>query len=218
MITITNNGYIHFKNKCIGNGVVLSMLGEKVSLENGFTLNSFFKMMNLYPKLIDLEAYLPLYIDYYNSSGFGGKEFEVDKTQKIMFNTYIVENEGISFDKKHNLIIKYLSGYISNISNYHLPELLNKEIHINEKVIHFKVEENITEKGIAKVFVQQPNVNVATYPSDLYNFIMYICGNLFRGQPPDKRRHKVEMSDLSIQTLATEVLDEISKIVSSNKT
>lgn len=214
MIKITNNGYIHFKDKCIGEGAVLSMLGEKLELEEGFTLNSFFKMLNLYPILTQLEPYLPLYLDYYNQSGYSEKEINTEFGKKLLFNTYLLEKEGQSYDKKHSLTVKHLSGFLCNTSIYQLFDILPNEIMLNENIVTFKLEPS--ECGKSKNFVKQTTLYKAKHPCDLFNFIMYMSGNLFNGKSPERRRNSVEVNQIPVKNLANGVISEINRIIESH--
>lgn len=211
MITITKNGYIHFKNKCVSNNVVLTMLAEKVTLDKDFTLNSFFKMLNLYPEIARLEAYTQLYVDYYNESGLAKKDFPLDKGKKIQFNSYFLENEGESCDKKHNLTVKHLSGFICNPSQYQIHDLLGSRLILGEKIIKFKIEFDPLTKE--KKFVRLPELHQAKNPCDLFSFIMYMGGSLFVGKSPDKRVMLTELTQLTVDNISSDIFSEIEKIV-----
>jgi len=218
MITITKNGFIHFKDKCIPNSVVLTMLSERLVLEEGFTLNSFFKMLNLYPNLLKLETCMPLYLEFYNKTADKSATEEIDTTKKILFNSYIVEDEGLSMDKKHNLTVKFKSGHLSNVNNHQLFELINHPIKLNEKIVNFRMEDNpdyVENKAYPKkVYVRLSHVNKSKYPCDFFSFLMFLSGSLFRGMTPENRRNNVEITEMSYNLLASEVFREINKIVS----
>lgn len=217
MIKLTKNGYIHFKDKSVPNSSVLTMLSEKLVLDEDFTLDSFFKMLNLYPNLLKLETYLPLYLDFYNKTAEKGAYEQVDTTKKILFNTYLVEDEGVSMDKKHNVTVKFKSGHLSNVNNHQLFEIINHPIKLNEKIVNFKVEDNpdyINNKAYPKkVYVRLPDVNKSKYPCDFFSFLMFFSGSLFRGMTPESRRNSVEITEMSYHFLASEVFKEINKIV-----
>lgn len=216
MITITKNGYIHFKNKCVTNNVVLTMLAEKVNLDKDFTLNSFFKMLNLYPELARLEAYTGMYVDYYNESGLSKKEFPLDKGKKIQFNSYFLENEGESYDKKHNLTVKHLSGFICNPSQYQIHDLLGAPLVLGEKIIKFKVEFDSETKE--KKFKRLSELHYTKHPCDLFGFIMYMGGSLFVGNPPDKRLLVTELTQIKVDNISSDIFNEIEKIVLNKNT
>lgn len=217
MITITKNGYINFKGKCVPNPVILTMLGEKLVLEEGFTLNSFFKMLNLYPNLLKLETYMPLYLDFYNKTADKGIAESLDTTKKILFNSYIVEDEGMSMDKKHNLTVKFKSGHLSNVNNHQLFELINHPILLNEKMVSFRLEDNpeyVEHKAYPKkIYIKQHQVTKSKFPCDFFSFLMFLSGSLFRGMTPENRRNNVEITEMSYNVLASEVFREINKIV-----
>lgn len=223
MIKITKNGYLHFKNKCVTNNTVLMYLAEKVSLEEGFTLNSFFKMFNLYPNLCKIELCANLYVDFYNSTVDANKSDILDTSKTIIFNTYMLDDEKNIFDKNHNLAVKLRSGHISNINNYQLFEIMNHPIIINEHISTLKVEQNpnYDPKAInpvaKRLYVKQPDVHNVKYPAELFYFIMFVCGSLFRGMTPEQRRNTVELTDLSYGIMADDIMKEIGKRVSSNR-
>lgn len=218
MIKITKNGYIHFNDKCIPNSAVLTMLSESLVLEEDFTLNSFFKMLNLYPNLLKLETYMPLYLEFYNKTTEKGAMEEIDNTKKILFNSYIVEDEGLSMDKRHNLTVKFKSGHLSNVNNHQLFELINHPIKLNKNIVNFRKEDNpdyVENKSYPKkVHVRLPQVNRSKYPCDFFSFVMFLSGSLFKGMTPENRRNNVEITEMSYNVLASEVFKEINKIVS----
>jgi len=217
MITITKNGYIHFKDKCIGNNVILTMLGEKVELEEGFTLQSLFKMFNLYPNLVKLEAYLPMYLNLYNTTVDEYHSEEPDNYKTILFNTYLLEKKEVALDKKHNLAIKFKSGHVSNINNYQIFDMINFPIKISDKIITLTLEPNpdYSDKSNEpkNIYVRQPVLNIAKYTCDLFYFIMFMCGSLFKGMDPSRRRQQVEMNELSYSIMADDIVKEIDKIL-----
>jgi hypothetical protein len=221
MIKITKNGYIHFKDKCVPNSAILTMLSEKMALEEGFTLNSFFKMLNLYPNLVKLETYIPLYLEFYNHTADKSHAETLDVTKKILFNSYIVEDEGVAIDKKHNLTVKFKSGYLSTVNNYQLFDLINNPIILNEKIVKFKLQDNPQYEPLLgypkKLYVRSPDSHKSKEPCDLFSFIIFLAGSLFKGMTPENRRNHVEITEMSYNILASEVFKEINKIVSGDR-
>jgi hypothetical protein len=66
-ITITKNGYVICSGKKAENEILL-YLGYKVELEEGFTLRSFFRMIQQYPLLEKLNPFFSSFMQQYHTS------------------------------------------------------------------------------------------------------------------------------------------------------
>jgi len=63
-VTLTSDGALAQDNASVGIDPLM-FLGHKVELEQGYTLRSFFKMIERYPVFTQLNAFLPECIDQY---------------------------------------------------------------------------------------------------------------------------------------------------------
>jgi hypothetical protein len=67
IITLMPNGSIVHKSKIVETNPLM-FLSFKIELEGGYTLRSYFRMLERYSLLLDLNEFFPTYIDQYNKS------------------------------------------------------------------------------------------------------------------------------------------------------
>jgi hypothetical protein len=65
-ITLKKDGSINQNGKTI-KSVVLNLLSSQISLEEGYSLRSFFEMLEQYPLFSELSAFFPMYTEQYRS-------------------------------------------------------------------------------------------------------------------------------------------------------
>ena len=63
-VTLKKNGYVDHNKTRVESGI-LGFLSSQIKLEDGYTLRSFFQMLDRYRLLIDLNTFFPTYTEQY---------------------------------------------------------------------------------------------------------------------------------------------------------
>jgi len=109
-VTLKRNGSIDFNGRRVGTDI-LGFLSSQIELEQGYTLRSFFQMLDQYKLLIDLNDFLSSYTEQYRNCppegcAAGANDYlEFSKTVEMIgfpekrleiYNTFsgVYENEG----------------------------------------------------------------------------------------------------------------------------
>ncbi|MCF8068557.1 MAG: hypothetical protein K9L30_08240 [Desulfobacterales bacterium] len=65
-IFITTDGVVYHEHKAVSD--ILCFLGYRITMDNSFTLRSFFRTLERYPVLKKLNNFIPSFIEEYNAS------------------------------------------------------------------------------------------------------------------------------------------------------
>lgn len=208
MVKLTENGFISLNNHIIGGSYVLSILGENLELEENFTLRSFFKIFINYPQLANLEAYLIDYV-YLYSSELQNNEV-IDNYNTIKYKSYLVSEPEKVLNIRHNLVVSSKSRHNLRIDRFQIEDLLDSRIVLSKIVRSYLIERN--ESGLA-VLTPTPEKFKVVNPCNLYEFILWFSGSLFKGKKPDIRRDFVNFSNIKNESNTFNLMKEIETII-----
>lgn len=207
MITITKNGFVLLKDKIISNNHILSVISDKIILDKDFNLRSFFKMFINYPKLISLEAYLLDYVDLYSRTFCYSDEIE--NNDKIIFNNYFVKEYNKCADIRHNLIFQNSTNHKYTIDSIQLERLIDCKFVLSNKLYVYDLI-NIDNK---KIFNQSHEIYTIEYPCNLFEFILWSSGSLFKGTTPINRIDMVNSKKINHQKAVNDVMKNIDNLL-----
>jgi hypothetical protein len=122
-VTLKSNGTIDHDRKSVRSNI-LSFLSSQIKLEDGYTLRSFFKMLDQYGLLVDLNTFFPTYIEQYRNCP--GQGCAAGATDHLEFSKTI---EMIGFPEKRLEMYNSFSGVYGNeafeIRSMQLDQLLD---------------------------------------------------------------------------------------------
>lgn len=208
MIKLTENGFISLNGSILGNNYILSVLGEPLEIDKNFTLRSFFKIFINYPQLANLEAYLLDYVYLYNTELHNIKENE--NYNIIKYNSYLVSEPDKVLDIRHNLVVSSRSKHNLRIDRFQIEELLDSKIILSKTIRSYLIVKN--SKGETTLTPTQEKFKVLN-PCNLYNFILWFSGSLFKGKNPELRRNFVDYSNSANESNTFNLMKEIETLI-----
>ena len=131
-VIIATNGTIRDAETTAAVGNPLPHLGHRSVLDNGFTLRSFFKMLENYPLLVGLNSFFPDFITQYKESP------EADCTYApLEYLEFRKTVEMIGFPGKprleiYNAFQGVSDGIFSDIKSISLPSLLDMPVRLGK--------------------------------------------------------------------------------------
>ncbi len=204
MIELSENGFILFKEKIIGESRILCFLGEPIILNENFTLRSFFKMLSHYTVLSEIEAYLIDYVDLYRTHLI---DLPFNNDNKIiLFNSYLVHQPNKFLSIRHNLTLKGLeTNNQYSVDFFDIENIIDCKIDIVKKVKTYKLENN--------KFNRLPDNYTVDFPTNLFEFIIWTSGSLFKGKTPKDRKEFVYQKNEKIEQASASVMEEINYLL-----
>jgi hypothetical protein len=204
MIELSENGFILFKEKIIGESRILCFLGEPIVLNENFTLRSFFKMLSHYTVLSEIEAYLIDYVDLYRTH-LMDLPFNNDN-KMILFNSYLVHQPNKFLSIRHNLTLKGLeTSNQYSVDFFDIENIIDCKIDIVKKIKTYKLENN--------KFNRLSDNYTVDYPTNLFEFIIWTSGSLFKGKTPIDRKEFVIQKNEKIEQASASVMEEINSLL-----
>ncbi len=204
MIELSENGFILFKEKIIGESRILCFLGEPIILNENFTLRSFFKMLSHYTVLSEIEAYLIDYVDLYRTHLI---DLPFNNDNKIiLFNSYLVHQPNKFLSIRHNLTLKGLeTNNQYSVDFFDIENIIDCKIDIVKKIKTYKLENN--------KFNRLPDNFTVDFPTNLFEFIIWTSGSLFKGKTPKNRKEFVYQKNEKIEQASASVMEEINYLL-----
>jgi len=204
MIELSENGFILFKEKIIGESHILCFLGEPIILNENFTLRSFFKMLSHYTVLSKIEAYLIDYVDLYRTHWI---DLPFNNDNKIiLFNSYLVHQPNKFLSIRHNLTLKGLeTNNQYSVDFFDIENIIDCKIDIVKKIKTYKLENN--------KFNRLPDNFTVDFPTNLFEFIIWTSGSLFKGKTPKNRKEFVYQKNEKIEQASASVMEEINYLL-----
>lgn len=204
MIELSENGFILFKEKIIGESRILCFLGEPIILNENFTLRSFFKMLSHYTVLSEIEAYLIDYVDLYRTHLI---DLPFNNDNKIiLFNSYLVHQPNKFLSIRHNITLKGLeTNNQYSVDFFDIENIIDCKIDIVKKIKTYKLENN--------KFNRLPDNYTVDFPTNLFEFIIWTSGSLFKGKTPKDRKEFVYQKNEKIEQASASVMEEINYLL-----
>jgi hypothetical protein len=129
-IALKTNGSIAHEGRILESGP-LPFLGYQILLDADFTLRSFFELLECYPLLAELNAFLSAYQEQYRTCPKSGCEF--DRVDHLEFSKTV---EMIGSPEKRLEIYHSLKGMSGGeaieINSYQLPDLLDLSLKLGK--------------------------------------------------------------------------------------
>ena len=129
-ITLSKDGSINQSGKTV-RSVVLNLLSSQISLEEGYSLRSFFEMLEKYSLFSELSAFFPMYTEQYRScpkNGCDGGLFDYLEFGKT------VEMIGVP-DKRleiYNSLVGMQANQASEVRSLQLQSLLDLPLQLGK--------------------------------------------------------------------------------------
>ncbi len=204
MIELSENGFILFKEKIIGESRILCFLGEPIVLSENFTLRSFFKMLSHYKVLSEIEAYLIDYVELYKKNLIDAPFNNDNKI--ILFNSYLVHQPNKFLSVRHNLTLKGIeTDNQYSIDFFDIENIIDCKLNIVKRVKTYKLENN--------KFTRLADNYTVDYPTNLFEFIIWSSGSLFKGKTPKDRKDFVIQKNEKIEQASASVMEEINSLL-----